>query len=214
MNNTTREELPHVENLWHGCEGNESRDIDWSAGYGENWTSYESHEVECEESTVYDEEKGKDVPCTFKGAAVMWNGCWTCPVCDTEHDTESYDDGPMMSYYYPLPDGDVSSEDALKLAHLPLCLVNFHGSDNEDRPEWALALTGGGMDLSWQIAEAHMQLGYMPPAFVCNLPRMAGMDLDSPVNAWIVAGCKRTGEALMLQGQRIISRLEDMGSKS
>jgi len=80
---------------------------------------------------------------------------------------------PMMNYYYPLPDfKDFGYEDALKINHLNLCLVYF-----TEKEEYALALTGGGMDLSWDIVEAYIRLGYYPPTHF-DLPNFAGMPND------------------------------------
>lgn len=234
---THTESLPDVDSLWYGCEDSKSREYDWSRGYGEEWTSYEATEVACTGGTVdcdqcdggeVDQHDGSSVPCevcegtgerpcTFEGAAVVRSGYWTCPECEQDHDSDSCE-GPMMNYYYPLPDhADIDpAAAALKLAHLPLCVVSFQqdgygwsdAAVDGDLPAYALALTGGGMDLSWQIAEAHMRLGYMPPAFACDLPNFAGMDTASPVNAWIIAGCRRTARAIMQQGERIIEKMD------
>jgi hypothetical protein len=77
-------------------------------------------------------------------------------------------DGPMMNYFYPVSDytpGDMNAW-AAKLVDLPLCVV-------EIGDERGLALTGGGMDLSWEIAEAYVRLGYYPPTWI-DLPAMSG----------------------------------------
>lgn len=81
-------------------------------------------------------------------------------------------EGPMMNYFYVLEEGRYWSrsvdlaEWAAKLDGLPLCAVTV----GEDA---GLALTGGGMDLSWEIAEAHLRLGYRPPQWL-RLPEMGG----------------------------------------
>src|SRR5208337_4965409 len=57
-------------------------------------------------------------------------------------------DGPMMSYYYPLPAFPSDVHKACKaIRNLPLVIVRFDGDDKKA----ALALSGGGMDLSWEI---------------------------------------------------------------
>lgn len=211
-NTDTAEQLPDVDRLMYGCEDEKSRNYDWSRGYGEEWTAYEAVEVECVGGTVEgDGYETEDRPCTFSGVVVISSGFWDCPECGEQHDCDSAD-GPMMNYYYPLPDYRIDTDDAVKLAGVCLCLVHFHGNgsdeDGIELPTYALALTGGGMDLSWDIAEAHMRLGYMPPAFVCDLPNFAGSNNADPLKAWIIAGCKRTGESIRDQGQRIIDRLD------
>lgn len=95
-------------------------------------------------------------------------GSARCPECGewVEYDNE----GPMVNYRYPVGGLTVSQAQAAvddgALAGLPLCLVEYDG-------EPFLALTGGGMDLSWEICQAYVNLGYLPPvAFCSDLPNM------------------------------------------
>jgi hypothetical protein len=84
-----------------------------------------------------------------------------CPACGAEH----YQEGPMMNYYYPV-DLDDEVEAAKLIVDTPLCVVKVNG-------QTGLALTGGGMDLSWEICEAFVRLGFVPPSHFCrDLPRM------------------------------------------
>jgi len=80
-------------------------------------------------------------------------------------------EGPMMNYYTPLdPISTFTPEQAAwAIRDFPLCIVAVDGEN------YGLALTGGGMDLSWEIAGAFIALGYYPPAHIDRLPRMAGM---------------------------------------
>lgn len=190
-----------VDDLKFGCDDALSREYDWG-DHLDQWAAYEASDIECD--------------CGFEGTAVSTNGIANCPECDEHFD--SYDDGPMMAYFYPLPDfGRFRAEDAAKLEGLPLCLVQFtaggwddYNSPDDSLPEWALALTGGGMDLSWEIAEAHMRLGYLPPLFTSRLPRFAGKDYGSPRNQWIIAGCKRTAETTAATAQRVVEDLNNL----
>jgi hypothetical protein len=85
------------------------------------------------------------------------------------------DNGPMMGCCYPLPKPHCglsdtwgwNTDDASKLDDLPLCIVEF------DTDTYGLALTGGGMDLSWEICEAFMRLRFLPPVHF-EPPAMAG----------------------------------------
>jgi hypothetical protein len=89
-------------------------------------------------------------------------------------------EGPMMNYFYPC-DFRMSHEQAARaIVHLPLCVVELDG-------EKGLALTGGGMDLSWEICEAYLCLGMYPPA-TRRLPRMA--DTYTARKRWVVAGLR------------------------
>jgi DNA-directed RNA polymerase subunit RPC12/RpoP len=108
--------------------------------------------------------------------------CWECPECHTEF-YEDYEqrnhcmgylnsEGPMMNYYYPVRIKDCEKA-ALAISHLPLCVVEFQDGDT------ALALTGGGMDLSPEICRAFIAIGYLPPAHFGRPPRMAGWEKDT-----------------------------------
>lgn len=102
-----------------------------------------------------------------------------------------------------LPGRDSFDEShAEKIADLPLCIVRF-----EDDESYALALTGGGMDLSWEIAEAFMRLGYLPPLAYCDLPNMAGMDTGDERHRWVIAGCLRSCEVATFQAERTAEKL-------
>jgi hypothetical protein len=113
-------------------------------------------------------------------------------------------DGPMMNYYYPLECYDETPEaDAEKLRNLPLCIVRI-----EETGMYGLALTGGGMDLSWEICEAFMRLGFLPPVHFCRLPAMAGRG-QSQRDRWIIAACRRSLRANKLQVCRSLRYLRE-----
>ncbi len=105
---------------------------------------------------------------------------------ETIFDLDMYDkcEGPMMNYWYELdvtPDGQL----AALIVDLPLCIVDIDGTVG-------LALTGGGMDLTWEICEAFMRLGSLPPYhFATSLPAMGDRG-RSERDRWIIAGCLRT----------------------
>jgi hypothetical protein len=98
-----------------------------------------------------------------------------------------YSEGAIMSYAYPIDLKRIynnADRAALLIAHLPLCLIEMDG-------DYYLALTGGGMDLSWEIAEAYMRLGYLPPTQFSDLPLYAGQDLNG-TRRWILRGMRRS----------------------
>jgi hypothetical protein len=113
-----------------------------------------------------------------------------------------------MNYFYPLPDesrygGALDKYDAQAIINLPLCLVNL------ETGEYGLALTGGGMDLSWEICEAYIRLGYLPPFHFCDLPRMAGRGTSARDRA-IIRGCKRSCDITIGWGQQTKKHLMGM----
>ena len=120
---------------------------------------------------------------------------------------ESDDYVPVMSYYYPLPNLRMSAEQAQAAIEDTNCVVV---SVKDEYGDWetVLALSGGGMDLSWDICEAYMLLGYLPPLHFCRLPRFAGWKLTAH-RAWIIAGCNRSCQVAMAQAR---SSLHDLRS--
>lgn len=111
-------------------------------------------------------------------------------------------EGPMMNYFYPVTNHDDIAEMAAHIADLPLCVVEL-----EDTGEIGLALTGGGMDLSWEIAEAFIRLGYRPPLSI-DLPAMVGRG-ESETDQAIVLAVVETKQAharnLMGAADRLIA---------
>ena len=81
---------------------------------------------------------------------------WSCIIPQDQSSDNWHQFEPMMSYYYKLPYLKLSAQQAqtiLTKAVLPLVVV-----DLDD--EIVLALSDGGMDLSWEICEAYIRLGY------------------------------------------------------
>lgn len=97
-----------------------------------------------------------------------------------------FNEGPMMNYWYPCHI-EKPAEEAKKIVDLPLCIVEIDGKTG-------FALTGGGMDFSWQICEAYMLQGYLPPAEFADLPVMSGKD-NSQRTRWVVSGCEASFRA-------------------
>lgn len=147
----------------------QTRHMDWSKGWGEVWEAYEATECDCKEYGRLREDC-PDCP------GVIVSTSPQCPGCD--HDLSDRFQGPQMNYSYPLPRLRMGEEEAAKaIKDLPLCLVRFLEEDDDE--EWALALTGGGMDLAWEICAAYVALGFIPPRQFWRLPKMAGYTLTS-----------------------------------
>lgn len=167
-------QLTPVKNLWAGSINTKPINYDWSEGYAETWEYFEASVCE-----------GCDLPVTNTRGGERHRDI------DSDSECEGHvpsNEGPMMNYYYPLEKLQTSIEDAqIALIDLPLCIVEFQDSSEN----YALALTGGGMDLSWEICEAFMRLGYLPPLHFADLPRMSGRGV-SRKDRWIIAGCRRS----------------------
>lgn len=115
-----------------------------------------------------------------------------------DDDRDSF--SPMMNTIYPLPYfEDDAGEAQFGLLTSPgnVCLVEVNG-------ETYMALTGGGMDMSWDICGGYMLLGYLPPVeFAARLPDYAGQAL-SDRNLWILQGCLRSCEVNLLWAQQSV----------
>lgn len=108
---------------------------------------------------------------------------------DALFETETESTGPAMNYWYPCAainrDSD-AVEAAAALAGLPLCVVEVDGA-------YGFALTGGGTDLTWEIVEAYMRCGQLPPVhYARDLPGMADRGGSSEVDRKIIDACTRS----------------------
>ena len=101
---------------------------------------------------------------TFLPEYADYGSTVVCPECKEEmlwedaHDYFAESIQPMMNIVYPLPGILPSVQDLLVISNLPVVVVSFSHIGGA-----FLALTGGGMDLSPQIAEAYIRLGFLPP---------------------------------------------------
>ena len=148
-----------VKDLWFGCDDVKPRDTPWSDLSYDIWTVIQPYSSE-----------------DFKKFGDPWEHSDEAEEKLGYGSFETMEDSnqPMMNYHYPLGERDSFDEkDARAIRDLPLCLVYFNESE-----EYALALTGGGMDLSWSIVEAYIRLGYVPPIHFSKLPRFAGYKVD------------------------------------
>jgi len=120
---------------------------------------------------------------------------------------------PMMNYFYELPQG-ADSRDAKTIFLYGGCLtiVEFL-EDGAETGQYALALTGGGMDLTAEIAEAFVLLGYYPPTHFCRLPAMCGEIYErgedgAPTSRAFLAGaCMRS---LKARRQQLLRDMEGL----
>ena len=123
--------------------------------------------------------------------------------CDDLHAQINGDDNhrwePMMNYAYPL--GSAPPSDWKALVTTCTC-VEIDG-------DYYLALTGGGMDLSWEICETFMRLGYWPPAHFSRLPAMSGRG-TSERDKWIIMGCRTSLEGMRDRAERGIRDLDSL----
>lgn len=108
---------------------------------------------------------------------------WDLALDLTEEELEKDTYAPLMNYAYPLGEGfEVPAKFRDKLNNTTVVRIN-------DR--YYLALTGGGMDLSWEICDSYIRLGYYPPVHFCRLPLMAGRG-ESARDRQIIESCNES----------------------
>jgi len=172
---------PSIKQLYSDNVDSKPINYDFSEGYSEKWDYWEASRCsECNKiiAGCHGEEQHKYIDDKSK--------------CEGYIEAE----GPMMNYCYPVSLYSFGNDPELAskaITDLPLCIVHFE--EDEDN-KYYLALTGGGMDLSWEICEAYMRLGQIPPMHFCSLPGIAGRG-QSAKDRWIIAGCRRSAKVMI-----------------
>lgn len=187
-------------------------DIDWGEALGddsEGWRAFEA--LDCDECgrEVVVSNLGEEEHRYIEPEVVL---TITDEDGDEIEDTVDNDcmgtlcfEGPMMNYWYPVKIDDCE-EAARAIAAYSLCVVEFEDGQT------GLALTGGGMDFSWEICGAFVALGYLPPLHFCDLPDMSGMTWTES-NERIVNACRQSAECASRWAEGKISRLENLEQK-
>lgn len=193
-----------LSNLSYDAVDVTARRVDWSQALGENcegWRSFDA--VECDEcGRVHVLGCHGETSCSDE-----------CPEFEDDEGNEIENicngslisEGPMMDWFYSCQLDDCE-EAAKAIAGLPLCVVEFEDG------ETGFALTGGGMDLSWEICEAFIRCGYLPPfVYASDLPDMAGKHRD-PSAGLVLAAAMKTCEGLRKRAARAVERVEWMAA--
>ena len=170
-----------------------------------------------------------------EGFGVTWDevslGLLQCNFCETTYIEDAFDEGekcpdehcasecsstlerpeiaPMMNYYYELPyyEGD-PEEDQLTLYQSSANVVLVRMLNiNDNGDSYALALSGGGMDLSWDICHAYILLGYAPPLHFCDLPDFGQDNSQEPYNL-ILKACLQSAKFVAERATRKIEQLQ------
>lgn len=187
----TRHSYPPVESLSQAERDSAPEDRDWSEGYVEEWDYVPASRCdECREIVFGVREGGDETHSDVDNRSSCDGNVPSAP-------------GPCYNKLYPLTTyAGNSHEAAAAIVDLPLCVVVSERTGEME----GLALTGAGMDLSWEIAEAYMRLGCLPPAWL-RLPGSARS--FGPLEEWIAAGMR---QSLEMQKKAIDSQLEYLDS--
>lgn len=114
---------------------------------------------------------------------------------------------PMMNSLWGLPQNYEPSEDDKEAMRNMTVVAIKEGSGY---PEYYLALTGGGMDMSWQIADTYVQLGYLPPAALGTLPNMANRTPSKGHDRLLVEALKESHRINSSSSENAIQSLDNM----
>lgn len=183
------------------------RDFDFGIGYGERWEviwpNFDADTaVEFLDDNWYEFEPAPEDPDD-------WNQERISQAQEAASESGTFE--PMMNFLYPLPhyDGDECLDQGT--LSLPACVLVRIDEDGDGCPDTVcLALSGGGMDLSWEICESYMSLGYMPPVhFAADLPRMAGRGQSERDRA-ILAACRQSCSCMRAWMEGGIRRCNDI----
>lgn len=203
-------------------------DFDFGEGYGETWdyysaarcdecgaivSSWDDHLVslvDVDGNPVLNPETGEPIRAAsdedgddeWSELIESFDDTPTWEACERDgedaRELNEYGDEPMMNYYYPV-DLDDEREAARKLVDSVLTVVDISGTTG-------VALSGGGMDFSWEICEGFIALGFLPPAHFASLPGMA--KTASEKNLTIIAACQRSCELMARRYDGTLGRLD------
>jgi hypothetical protein len=215
-------ELPDINRLSLAALNERSERYDWSEGYPEVWEVVEPSPrcpycgellADGETSINVTGTEHADDPLAEEIGLTFWltvpEGYCRSKDCSffNQKPSEEYTEHfPIYNERYGLPTTKrYGTEEADELHSVSLTIVAF-GENGWGDVKHYLALTGAGMDFTWDIAEAYMLLGFLPPVIFCDLPRMAGYG-KSELHQWVIAGCKRALSMECESLMRTIARL-------
>jgi hypothetical protein len=141
---------------------------------------------------------------------------WEIPFKLTDEERENEEFQPMMNYLYPLEDFERRktrfSDKELKKA------LDEAGSvtliRRNDDGEYYLALSGGGMDLSWDICAAYVNLSYLPPFTFCEeLPEYSGEKYNDAKHQNVIFACQRSVSFVEARAKRAQQELQKFVDK-
>lgn len=203
-----------VEELSAATTGVKSRYYNFGEAFTEKWEVILPKLWKCdnEKCGFYDQ------PVHARPVYGRWDEA-TCPRC--RQDAVSYypdfddSDYPEVMYnaawptFAPYPKRAFDEEDAalLNRANVSMCLVNLLDEEDDDSGQ-ILALTGCGMDFSWDIAASYCVLGMLPPATL-SLPEFAGMTLTKDVK-FILAALEKSVQFELNAAKSSLQRVQEL----
>lgn len=152
---------------------------------------------------LHEDLNSHEKPCGIcKGSGEADDG-ETCSICDRNGMVEDETDwSPQVNLLYPLPDDfEVPNNWREKLVNMTI--VQVHG-------EPCLAQRKSDMNMSWDICETYINLGYYPPAEIAEPPTMASRGesrADQEIMMCCMESCSIMRQRLIAQIARLTTRL-------
>ena len=141
-----------------------SQTIDWSTALSNGeWDNIGRSLIEenCKHKTQDKDNKNRETNIRYSGY---------CDKCGISEDSAI----PMMNYCYPL-DIKPDDEKVLKVVNKTNCTVMYH----EPEDAYYIVLTGGGMDLSQDIAYAYLLLQkWIPEDLISSVSKQKGLSIS------------------------------------
>ena len=128
----------------------------------------------------------------------------------------SYEMGGTL--FYPLPKitrsvGDTNQMFVIMASVSKMLLGRVAEAGGVPDETWGIIPNGGGDNYQWEIVEAFMVLGYLPPLDLCTLPDIKDRGEDR-FDRWLIEGCKRATEAVVDRATRYRAKLNDFEARS
>lgn len=199
----------NLDNLFCDAVDVKPLNYDFGKGYAEEWdTVYpDVDDWTIKQCREWLDEQGRDETSFGMESDSEDEQEWQSTVRDCMLESENY--APMMNCIYPLPDLRHSEQEAQALIEDTNCVIVLIRKDERYPDTPYMALSGGGMDLSWDICRAYMLLGYLPPVHFCRLPAFAGKKLNGEAE-WVVNGCVKSCEIAKNQAEYKITDLQHL----
>lgn len=168
--------------------------VDWSNQYEEGWENLGKSAIEenCKHKT-----QDKDTDKTNRETNMRYsNWCEECGHCEDSAE-------PMMNYAYPL-DIEPSEEAIIEIVNKTNCTVM------EKDGEYFLALCGGGMDLSQDIALAYIiAQRWIPLELALEVSTQDGLSMYGKEFRKIMRGCKESLNKDISHAKARVKRIND-----
>lgn len=132
---------------------------------------------------------------------------------DGERGADEYRDGffPMMNALWPVElaygRSEAEAADLMNRHGGATSLISIDG-------DYYIAMTGGGMDLSWHLAAAYVCCGAVPPLYILRSLSRSASDMRPAVTRAILAAGRQGAGYLRLQAKQVASDMREHAKRA